>query len=158
MIIAALLRKLTKNWKVHELIQRDGDPYLVRYQLYRSNDGKDSWRIFLHRFMRSDYDRELHNHPWAWGLSLILSGGYLEERRDAYNDRVTTKIVWPGMLNTIVADTFHRVELLGDEECWSLIATGPIVQSWGFWDRYSKLYTPWRVFIAQKAGKPTVQA
>ena len=152
-MIAALLRKLTHSWPVHELIHRDGDVYLVRYKLFATkNNAKDGWRIFLHRFVRGDYDRELHNHPWAWGVSFIICGGYLEERRDSDSDRVTSRVIWPGMFNTIVANTFHRVELLGDEECWTIIATGPIVQSWGFWDRYEKTFTPWRQFIARKTG------
>lgn len=37
--------------------------------------------VYLHRFHRSDVDRELHSHPWAWSYSIILAGGYIEERR-----------------------------------------------------------------------------
>lgn len=34
-------------------------------------------KIYLHKFMRSDEDRALHDHPWSF-LSIILRGGYFE--------------------------------------------------------------------------------
>jgi hypothetical protein len=56
----------------------NGKPYLTRCYLF----GKDrTWgNIYLHHFHSSDQGDELHNHPWVWGLSLVLAGGYYEER------------------------------------------------------------------------------
>ena len=127
---------------------------------------QDAWQLYLHRFHRGDDDAALHNHPWRWAVSWILVGGYTEERRvrdgvpfltDIFGshqatepeyaiDSVERTVVRPGTLNVLLADTFHRVDLL-DGEAWSLFLVGPKIASWGFWDRTTNLYTPWRTFI-----------
>lgn len=49
------------------------DPYMVRWSIV-----KTPWfGLCVHRFLRSDYERALHDHPW-WFLSLVLAGGYVE--------------------------------------------------------------------------------
>lgn len=56
------------------------DPYLYRWYIIPKN----KWfNIYLHRFMRSDDDRALHDHPW-WSLGMILSPGgvYVEHMPD----------------------------------------------------------------------------
>jgi hypothetical protein len=103
--------------------------------------------LYLHRFHRGDADRELHNHPWRWSLALILSGGYVEERRRG--DAVETRFIRPGRLNWIGHDDFHRVDL-PTGEAWTLFLAGPKVSSWGFWDRTSGATVPWREFLTQK--------
>lgn len=123
--------------------------YLYKYQLLKL--GK--WfGIHLHRFVRSDEDYELHNHPWKWSLGVILNGGYMEERLVPYNKQAKTldEVVQgttrfrdfkPGRLNWIWANTFHRVTLYNtykdgyepsERECWTLFISGPVTQSWGF--------------------------
>jgi hypothetical protein len=134
-------------------------PYLTRYFLYPRSartggmepiPGKTtSWGLYLQHFHRSDDDAALHNHRWKWALSLILKGGYSEERR--VGDEVVRRTIKAGHFNLLKADTFHRVDLLDPVEgAWSLIFVGPIVQSWGFWDRGTKVFTGWREFIAKK--------
>lgn len=129
------------------IVGRDGSTYLERYTLA---DLPDGGHVFLHRFLRSDEDRELHNHPWP-GESRILLGSYREERR--IDDRVVARIYRAGNTNTLAPDTFHRIELLSSE-VWTLFTTGPRVQSWGFWDRETKAFTPWREFIRNKGLVP----
>lgn len=51
------------------------DPYLLRWWIIPRNR---FFNIYLHKFMRSDDDRALHDHPWAWNLSLIIKGSYIE--------------------------------------------------------------------------------
>jgi hypothetical protein len=111
------------------------------------------WALYLHRFHRSDVDRELHNHPWQWAVSLVLVGGYLEERRvrDEHRDAVEYRCVRPGAINIIRGDDFHRVDLL-EHDAWTLFLVGPKVQSWGFWDPASHRVTPWREFLKAKQG------
>lgn len=141
----------------------DGSPYLRRFRVF--DRGRDKYRLFLHEFHRGDEDREIHNHPWAWCYSLILHGGYRESRLYAFQhlavDRVE-KVRMPIIIdeeyrafaiNAIGPDTFHRVELL-DGKTWSLILTGPIVQSWGFMNRNDGAFTPWFLYLAKKFGKP----
>jgi hypothetical protein len=146
------------------IYDRDGlTPYLSRFYLSRqpeSHDGAepfdrfgnpkpdvtwpDGWGLYLHRFHRSDADGELHNHPWRWALSLVLVGGYSEERRNGA--RVIRRRVAPGSLNFIRANDFHRVDLL-EHDAWTLFLVGPKSQSWGFWSRTDGAFTPWREFI-----------
>jgi hypothetical protein len=72
-LLAWLERVLPKT-----TITVNGKPYLTRCYLF----GKDrAWgNVYLHHFHSSDQGDELHNHPWVWGLSLVLAGGYSEER------------------------------------------------------------------------------
>jgi hypothetical protein len=125
-------------------------PYLTRYFLA---EDAAAGSVYLHHFHRGDGDPELHNHPWG-GISLILAGGYREERRigDAESYRVEQRVYRAGSVNELEADTFHRLDLLEDAgECWTLFVTGPRVQTWGFWDRTSGAFTPWDEFVARRA-------
>jgi hypothetical protein len=145
--------------RVRTITGGDGDPYLERYYLW----GWAPWnpegsKLFpwlpgamLHRFLRGDEDRELHNHPWKWAFSVILTGGYREERM--VDGKITTYKVMPGSINIIKANDFHRVDLLQDD-CWTLFVTGPKAQSWGFLHRITREFTPWRDFIAKKGLVP----
>lgn len=110
-----------------------GDPYLSRF--YVTPDA-DWWRnrlpgVFLHYFHRGDNDRELHNHPWEWGFSFILTGGYHEDRLDRTTTEVVRKKVLPGDINRIDHFTFHRVDMLHPERgCWTIFVTGPGLKIW----------------------------
>lgn len=106
--------------------------------------------LYLHRFHRGDNDRELHNHPWKWSVSLILAGGYREERRQG--DIVVERVLRPGRLNWIGHDDFHRVDLI-DGEAWTLFLAGPKVSTWGFWNRATGLFLHWRDFLASKRAE-----
>ena len=59
------------------VISDNGHPYLERYYVCTLL----GVRIYLHRFVGSDPDRGVHDHPWAWARSIVLAGWYLEERR-----------------------------------------------------------------------------
>lgn len=137
------------------IYDREGQsPYLTRWYLLgrrTSEQGKSLRKrylnFFLHRFHRSDMDTALHSHPWRWGLSLVLCGGYDEERLGA-DGTVVRRRRRPGTLNLIRRDTFHRVELL-DGEAWTLFIAGPVHGSWSFFDRTTGATYPWREFIAR---------
>lgn len=105
--------------------------------------------IYLHCFHRSDADRELHNHPFEKSFSIILSGGYSEERRVGRG--VSRRNLEAGDINIIDANTFHRVDLKstgsGELEAWTLFVVSGRSQSWGFWDRVTGKFTPWRTFL-----------
>lgn len=125
--------------------------YLSRYTLSTLPTGG---HVYLHHFHRSDIDRDLHNHPWG-GTSLILTGGYDEERRDLDGPSVNRRRFRPGCVNVLKPDTFHRVDLL-TSDCWTLFVASERVQSWGFWDRDTGLFTPWRDAIIRR-GLPVVE-
>lgn len=121
-------------------------PYLSRYTLRALDSGG---MVYLHHFHRGDADRELHNHPWA-GSSIILAGGYVEERR-GYGMSIERRTFHVGDTNVLEPDTYHRVDLLDPTAgCWSLFTTGPKVQTWHFWDRATGVLTPWRDALARR--------
>lgn len=103
----------------------DGDkPYLERYYLFTV------WgvRFYLHRFVASDPDRGLHDHPWPWAFSIILSGWYYEQRRGSLSERH-----W---FNWITGDVFHRV-ILANGPVWTLFAhRSRRSKEWGFLRAY----------------------
>ena len=116
------------------VIEANGKPYLERYYLC-TLFGK---RIFIHRFMSSDPDRGLHDHPWHWALSLILAGQYNELYLHSENldDKqfIAMRTKKAGEFNKIEGGKFHRVML--DEEymgkTWTMFMHGPRDREWGF--------------------------
>ncbi len=132
-----------------------GPGYLDRYILHESDVGS----LYVNHFMRGDADQELHSHPWL-ASSLILRGGYREERRvpilrrdsgAVIDYRVCSRDYLPGDVNVLAPDTFHRVDLLGSD-CWTLFQTGPRVREWAFWCRETRAETPWREFTSARAA------
>jgi hypothetical protein len=132
----------------------DGNPYLTRYYLFGAD--RAFGNIFLHHFHKSDSDMDddgvllMHNHPWPWSFSIILVGGYEEERTRDIDQNVhpgntiTRKQFRAGSFNFITHKDFHRVDLL-DGETWSLFFTGwrSNKRSWGFWNRRRNHYRDW---------------
>lgn len=134
-------------------VYRDGKPYLLRFYLTKPrvsgehiDEEPTQFGIYLHHFYQGDQDPELHSHPWKWALSLILSGGYLEQRHDR-----ASRIHRAGDFNLIKQDTFHRVDLLptGDP-VWTLFTVGPRVATWGFLCSRSGKYWGWQEFLRMK--------
>ena len=71
-------------------IQPQDRPYLDRYfaagwSPVRKRPGP---AIYLHHFLSSDPQVAVHSHPWDWSASLILAGGYREERCTGDGDRL----------------------------------------------------------------------
>lgn len=120
-MIRPLLTRLTAHLPVR-IISDDGQPYLERYYV----GTLFGLRCYLHRFVGSDPDRGLHDHPWRWAFSIVLAGWYIERKRDG--DRVRSRF------NALTADTFHRVILPeGARDAWTLfVHTTPDVKDWGF--------------------------
>lgn len=104
---------------------RDGSPYITRTLLPRIG----AERVLLHQIHRPDADPYLHNHPWATARFLVLTGGYVEHR--LVGDEVITRTLVSGDINSLDADTFHRVDSVLPNT-WTLGLVGPRVQAWGF--------------------------
>lgn len=103
----------------------DRSPYLTR-TLFPRLAGH---RPMLHRIWREDQDRHMHNHPWRTAKFLILSGGYVEER--LVDGVPVARTLAPGDVNTLNAETFHRVRTVWPNT-WTLGIVGDRVQDWGF--------------------------
>ena len=127
-----LLYKLSGYLKVKMIKGELGQPYLERYMLFRwGKDGENT--LFLHRFLDSDSDQGVHDHPWD-SKSFILCGGYNEERMIEENG-VKTMIVRdikPLSFNTILKTDFHRIILKEKIPVWTIFYHGPRVKKWGF--------------------------
>lgn len=117
-MIRRLLLALTARLPVEE-IEHQGEKFMERY--YVATLG--GWRLYIHRFVASDPDC-VHDHPWRYGFSLILSGWYLEEKRDRTRVRK-----W---FNVVNGDTFHRVIVPIGGEAWTLFAHNRRCKAWGF--------------------------
>lgn len=103
--------------------------------------------VYLHRFNESDGE-EFHNHPFEWSVSLILVGGYYEERLGRRNE-VTRRRVRTWSLNVIRANDFHRVDLI-EKDAWTLFIVGPRTRDWGFWNRKYKMFVPSQTYLNMK--------
>jgi hypothetical protein len=116
----------------HERIDRDGKPYLERYFVagWSPMNRRSGPAVFLHRFVASDAAQSVHSHPWGWSLSLILVGGYTEERC-LPNGSLTTQTYRPGDVNVLESDDKHRIDLLNGE-CWTLFLAGNFEKAWRF--------------------------
>ena len=99
--------------------------------------------VYLHRFLRSDDNRALHDHPWA-NRSWILSGEYVEVMRGSSVTRHEGELTWwrPATLA-------HRVELVSGPVV-TLFFTGPVTREWGF--HCPGGWRHWREFVEELPG------
>lgn len=135
------------------IIGDPSNPYLLRWYLIPRN----GWfNVYLHKFVRDDDDRALHDHPWA-SMSIVLSGGYYDV---TYGPDGTLQRRWyrPGSVVCRWANTAHRVELssindlndVSKRPAWTLFITGPKVREWGFWCPFG--WRHWQEFTDGKDG------
>ena len=99
--------------------------------------------VYLHRFLRSDDDRALHDHPWD-NRSWMLDGEYLEHLQDG-----STATRFAGDVVERRAIEAHRVELVTGPAV-TLFFTGPVVRDWGFYCPQG--WRPWKEFVEQLPG------
>jgi hypothetical protein len=146
--------------------------------LYIGGKGNRLFNVYLHKIVRSDDDRALHDHPWYW-LSVMLRGRYAEVTRvlDArkingriagyreglsshyrgffrglfYEEIYRRKVYKRGAIRICRATHTHRLELLDDQPCWTLFVTGPKIREWGFACRQG--WRHWRIFTTGDNGE-----
>lgn len=130
-----------KQWlsgEPHFIIGSKADPYVYRWWVLPRNS---KINVYLHKFLRDDEDRALHDHPW-WFISIILWGGYWEVTPDGIRRRRWLSVAFRR------ADHQHRVVLHPGMErlkpCWTLVITGPRTREWGFWCPQG--FVHWTVF------------
>lgn len=133
------------------------DPYLLRWYLIPRNP---FFNIYLHKFLRDDDDRAMHDHPWH-SLSIVLKGKYIEHINEVKTRKGKRLGVWleytirtrvSGNIVFRKATHKHRIELYRYGQCehkhhvkendcgaieiipaWTLFITGPKIREWGFW-------------------------
>jgi hypothetical protein len=112
----------------------DGTPYLTRHVLWGANalenhDPEAPSSAFVHEIHAPDGDRHCHNHSWRWSASVVLSGGYTEER-----DNSGREVEWThraGDLVTFRTDDYHRIVAV-EPGTVTLFLCGRETQGWGF--------------------------
>jgi len=133
-----------------------------------AEDGRrdTSWGARVHRTIRSDAGRDLHDHPW-WNVSIVLRGGYWEvmptdqEQPAKWDSRPETSLlrghrrVWrgPGSIVFRRATDRHRLEIPDGGEAWSLFIMGPWQRNWGF--HTPTQWVPWRDYISPQKMAPS---
>lgn len=122
---------------VKHIGRADGTPYLQRITLLKNR----FFSVKIHRFVRSDAELCLHDHPWPFA-SFVLWRGYFEHTESGVRWR------GPGSLAIRPAKHRHRVLLRkrGGKQlpAVTLFITGPRSRRWGFYT--SKGFRPWREF------------
>ncbi len=95
-----LVKILNRLFDHRVIVNCEHQPYLLRWYVFRT----ERIALFIHKFVRSDEDRALHDHPWAF-LVIPLWGGYIE-----HSDRPITdeefwikNFLWSGSI-------FHAIE------------------------------------------------
>lgn len=90
-------------------------------------DGLASVRV--HHILRADFDRYLHDHPWA-ARTIILYGWYREVR---LVDGVEVEFLrQPGDTATINFGEYHRIIEVSPGGVWTLFITWQYQGTWGF--------------------------
>jgi hypothetical protein len=114
--------------------RQSNEPYLERYYVFLKDRKLFPFNVFLHKFLKSDPD-DVHDHPWPYA-TLILKGGYYEwlPQFDHNGHKIAEICVWrgPGHFRVCSADSFHRIELDPNVECWTMFMPGPQKREWGF--------------------------
>lgn len=136
--------KWVRGWlsgKPHFVIGGADNPYLFRWYVIPRNK---FFNVYLHKFLRDDDDRALHDHPW-WFVSLMLRGNYAE-----HTDAGIVKRSSPSVAFRAAAHR-HRVELSRDHfgaavPCWTLVFTGRVRRVWGF--HCPQGFVPWQKFTS----------
>lgn len=161
----ALLQALKRNAgeKPYFPIGPESDPYMLRawlqprWSLMDRGDGvlePKSWHrrlwswlpsIRMHKILRPDADRCLHDHPAAF-RSLIVSGFYVEDALYA-GPRPLPVTRWEGTSYFCPAERMHRIAHVSKGGVWTIVIWYPTRRkdSWGF--LVNGIKVPWRQHI-----------
>jgi hypothetical protein len=139
--IAGRMLRMEREWRPDFIIGKPGDDYMRRWFVIPRNR---FFNVYLHRFIRSDDDRALHDHPWM-NCSLLLQGEYTEHTIPQGGIHQRKRYV-AGDLKFRGPRSAHRVELTAGPSL-SLFITGPRVRDWGFhcpagWRRWQDFTAP----------------
>lgn len=163
-------------WRAPDFIIGE-PPYMLRWWAIPKNK---LFNIYIHKFMRSDDDRALHDHPWAFNISILIWGTYIEHfpvnpkqyGKPVYLDWESTKD-WETQVKVRSAPAIvfrrgavpHRVQLLtrtkSDGERFevpvrTIFITGAHVREWGFYCKQG--WKIWKDYVSNKNGKSVVGA
>lgn len=109
-------------------------PYLTRYYLIGDGSGK-TFEVYVHLMHKVDEFRWLHNHPWRWFLSIVLSGTYWQETLDCHcgvhqREHIRSFNLFRSF------NRYHAIRELPQGCAWTLVVVPPKQDDyrWGYWD------------------------
>lgn len=172
-----MIRQAVLKWVLKVMASRKpdftvGDPgneYLLRWHVLPRNRFGN---VYLHKFLRSDDDRALHDHPYA-NMSWVLQGGYIEHRQEQYMPEFGMSFtpkhrLKPGAFLFRRAKTPHRIQLYGDPgphvtvlyrkdeiaepptPAITMFICGPRIREWGF--HCPQGWVHWLKFVSKTPG------
>lgn len=137
----------TKNFQIrwNEPLGELECPYAYRFVIIIFG-----FSIRIHKWLRSDDKRYMHNHPW-WFYTFVLKGSYIDVSDDiaAYEQGDIDREV--GWENHIIEKPWRRRDHLKQFSfryrsanhthyveipkggCWTILITGKPLNKWGFW-------------------------
>lgn len=139
---------------------KNGEVYMYRWWLFNPYDNetrkrKYPWIPFsvrVHRIMKPDDDRHLHDHPWN-ARTVILRGGYIEEVPDdsprMFTDNRQQFYRVAGDTHRLRPGQYHRITHVTSRGAYTLFITGKNQPGWSFLVDGKKI--PWRVYLRQQS-------
>ena len=104
-----------------------GQQYMHRWHLIRKPGVRN---LYLHKYLGSDDDRALHDHPWA-SWSILLWGNLFEVTTQKSDGTTQVKRIWPLIPKYRSAEYSHRL-ILRSSKALTLFYTGKKIREWGF--------------------------
>lgn len=107
--------------------------YLKRWWIIPRNP---IFNVYLHLILADDRGRALHTHPWLFFASWMLDGAYIEESYTKGRTYIRERTYRAGAVLFRGPFMAHRLEVerVGlPGMALTLVFTGPVVKSWGFW-------------------------
>lgn len=125
--------------------------------------------LYLHKMLKSDDDKDPHDHPWDFDTT-ILWNGYDDESYRAYKcikvsynkDGLIDKEITGKFRNGPYVDSLtflnrrkrsaewcHQVKKHNDKPTWTLVRRGPYRREWNFMDEKGNLIM-WREYLNER--------
>lgn len=152
-VVDWLIQRAKKTPYTHIMSEDGSVVYMERYWLFNpypadtSGSERRGWQfpisMRLHRIVREDLDRHLHDHPWN-ARTIILRGWYYENRLQP--DGLTRGVFrTEGQTATLKFGEYHRITQVSQGGVWTLFITGPYRGTWGF--MVDGVKVPWRKYL-----------
>ncbi len=119
----------------------DGRLYMTRWHIRGDGSGK-GWELYVHQLQQPDSYRWLHNHPWSWFLTFVISGGYEQEILDLdTNEKRKQRISGFSLFRG--QRKYHSIRKLPKGNAWTLVIVPPKNgYIWGYWNEDTNEHVP----------------
>lgn len=136
-LLQQTLKQITETIPPDFIVGREDNPYLLRWFLFK-NEQSGQPRIYLHKFIKSDWDQALHDHP-AKSVSFLFDGEYLEHTNNGVKHWKAPDVIFRDAVSP------HRIELIDNKPAYTLFFFNENERDWGFW--CPKGWVFWKDFV-----------